>query len=245
MNNYDCSALRAVTGETIRPGGYRLTKRAVDFCKLASADRLLDVGCGTGASVEFLIKEYNLAAVGIDPNLKMLELGTKRCGGLPILQGRAESLDFEAQTVDAILSECSLSHYVNIHQALDEFSRVLVDDGWLIVSDLYLRRDDLPQEDVAGSVVQSKFMDSGTIHTYLSEHGFEIITWEDHTDELQQLSIDLIMKYGSVKNFWEKDCHCCTDCSFSSMAVGNKHCGFSKNNIGFKLGYFLLIAKKR
>lgn len=229
---YACDALRAVTGDTIRPGGCELTQIAVDFCGLQAGCRLLDVGCGTGVSVEFLIKEYKLAAKGIDPSVKMLELGTKRSAGLPISQGRAERLDFKDQSIDVILSECCFSHYEGIHQALREFYRVLADKGWLIISDLYIRQAKENKEYVATAGIHGLFKEIDHVIRDLAAYGFEPVLLEDHTDKLKKLYIDLILKYGSLAHFWELDCQSCTKCSLKDV---------HKNA---RLGYYLLIAKK-
>ncbi len=44
-------ALRAVTGPTLRPGGFALTERAVALAGLLPGWPVLDVGAGGGASV--------------------------------------------------------------------------------------------------------------------------------------------------------------------------------------------------
>jgi arsenite methyltransferase len=229
---YECEALRAVTGEIVRPGGYELTRKAVDYCELQAGSRLLDVGCGTGGSVEFLIKEYRLAAKGIDPSVKMLELGTKRWAGLPVSQGRAESINLGAQSLDAILTECSFSHFEDIGQALREFSRVLVNAGWLIISDLYIRRGNDQQDQGMKAGVYGLFKEIEHIIGILNEYGFEVVLLEDHTEKLKKLSIDLIMKYGSLERFWKLDCQSCTKCVLKEV---------KKNS---RLGYYLLIARK-
>ncbi|BAE82663.1 DVU_1556 family methyltransferase [Desulfitobacterium hafniense] len=231
MNYYECAALRAVTGETVRPGSFRLTKRAIEFCGLEAGNRLLDVGCGTGASVEFCIKDYRLAAIGIDPSPKMLELGIKRWAELPITQGRAESLAFPDQSIDTILSECCLCHYTDIGQALQEFYRVMSAQGWLIISDLYIRKDNLRRKNVKATEFSS-FMKMETVQQLVAEYGFEVVLAEDHTEELKRLSIELIMKYGSVENFWNIACKSCRNCCFNEVSKGGR------------LGYYLLIAQK-
>ncbi|MBN1381176.1 MAG: hypothetical protein JXA41_05845 [Deltaproteobacteria bacterium] len=97
---YELEALRAVTGDTVHPGGYDLTRLAVDFCGLKAGSRLLDVGCKSRAGVEFLIKKFKLDAQGIDPSAKMLELGMQRCADLPIFQVSAEKVDFADDSMD-------------------------------------------------------------------------------------------------------------------------------------------------
>ncbi|UWG95691.1 class I SAM-dependent methyltransferase [Dehalobacter sp. DCM] len=234
-----CEALRVVTGETVRPGGYRLTDQAINFCGLKAGSHLLDVGCGTGASVEYLIKKYQLAAVGIDPSDRMLELGIRRCAWLPIKKGCAESVSFAKNSMDALLAECSLSDFSDLGQALQEFSRVLKSDGWLIVSDLYLRSMPGPAEGMgsrqneieSAPTVPSGLMKKETIIMFLTVAGYDVILWEDHTDKLKQLSAEIIFKYGSLTEFWKNACQGC-----------QSRCTELPQDL--RLGYYLLIAKK-
>lgn len=235
----NCEALRAVTGETVRPGGYLLTRQAIGFCELKPGSRVLDVGCGTGASVEYLIREFQLAAMGIDPSNTMLGLGISRCDWLPITKGWAENIDLASASMDAVLTECSLSHFSDCDKALKEFHRVLGAKGWLIVSDLYNRPkpENLKQGDIENSdldlSLEGSFMKMGAIFKLMTANNFEVVLWEDHTDKLKQLSVDIIIKYGSMAKFWENSCQYC-----QSRCVTN----LGKN---VRLGYYLLIAKKK
>ncbi|MCL5290189.1 MAG: SAM-dependent methyltransferase, partial [Firmicutes bacterium] len=40
------------TGGTLRPGGFTLTDKAVQYCGFKPGTTVLDLGCGTGATVE-------------------------------------------------------------------------------------------------------------------------------------------------------------------------------------------------
>ena len=83
---YEREEIRRATGATVRPGGFTLTDRAISFCSFSPQDRILDVGCGTGATVEHLINNYKLKATGVDPSLLLLECGKQRNPGLPLIR---------------------------------------------------------------------------------------------------------------------------------------------------------------
>ena len=55
---YENEDMRRVTGDTLRPGGMFLTDRAIKICDFKYGDKILDVGCGMGVTVEKLKREY-------------------------------------------------------------------------------------------------------------------------------------------------------------------------------------------
>mgnify|MGYP001004177448 CR=1 FL=1 len=44
-NAYESDDMKNITGETLRPGGFTLTDKAVKFCKLSSKDSIMDLFC--------------------------------------------------------------------------------------------------------------------------------------------------------------------------------------------------------
>ena len=56
VNVYESCCMQEATGETLRPGGFKLTEQAVDFCALNEQSRVLDLGCGMGATASYLFQ---------------------------------------------------------------------------------------------------------------------------------------------------------------------------------------------
>lgn len=120
---------------TLRPGGLGLTRRLVEPAGLAPGAKLLDVGCGAGASVELLRREYGLAALGVDQNPPPpagAEAGV-------LLEADAHRLPFADDMFEAVLFECSLSKMDKPALALAEAARVLKPGGLLLLADLYAK----------------------------------------------------------------------------------------------------------
>jgi SAM-dependent methyltransferase len=199
---------------------------------LIPGSRILDVGCGAGASVEYLIDGFQLDAVGIDPSETMLTLGLARNARLPIIPGRAENMPFSDRSMDAVISECSLSQVSHAGRALEEIDRVLRDDGWLIVSDIYARQQGLRPSRAQMPGETTGFMEREAILDQIKRSGFAVRLWEDHTDQLMQLMFDIVMKYGCMENFWAQ----------VPGAAGCQLAGAAKQ--GAKLGYYLMAARK-
>lgn len=223
---YELPDVQQVTGDTIRPGGLATTQRALALAHLPPAARVLDVGCGTGATVDYLTQR-GLRATGIDPSTSLLQQAPER---LSLSQARGEKLPFAARQFDAVFAECCLSLMDDAAQSLAEFARVLRPQGVLIISDMLTRNVNaitsarrLPLTCcVRGAFTRTE------IETLLTGAGFAIRFWEDHSEALKQLTVAIIWEYGSLTNFWR------------SATAGSTVVAPAVANLN--PGYFLLLA---
>lgn len=221
LNIYEKGNLEKITGATLRPGGLELTRKAVSFCRFPSRAKILDIGCGTGETIRFLIEEYGLEAMGIDSSLIMIEKGRRKSPGLPLFPGSGDNLSFPDGSLDGVFMECSFGLIEDKNALLAEVFRVLKEHGKLVISDIYYRNR------VGLNTKQA-------ILAMIADHGFELELWEDHSNYLAQLTAESIMKYGTADTLWE-----CLLCKRENQ-------GASRQQIkGWKPGYFLLIAEKR
>ena len=225
---YESGWLREITGSALRPGGVALTDRAIDWCGFHADAFLLDVGCGSGATVEHLRSKYGFNAWGVDISQKLIEEGLRRNSSLPLLTAAAEKLPASADSLDGVICECVLSLLDEPVKALHEYYRALRNGGYLIISDMYSRQ----AESVSGADITSLPPDVCTgsktsrdqIESCLAECGFTVLLWEDHTRLLKELAARIMLIHGSLDGF---------------MDTGNGPC-CGKN----KPGYYLLVARK-
>jgi len=113
------------------------TRETLARLSLRSTDRLLDVGCGTGALLERLSRSHPAALLsGVDPVLEMLAVARRRLpAGVALREAWAEQLPFESAEFDAVVS-CNAFHYIRHPQAaLLEMIRVLRPGGQLVLTD--------------------------------------------------------------------------------------------------------------
>ena len=69
---YEHPVWESLPDQVMRPGGLILTERAFSFAELASGSRVLDLGCGLGATLRHLSADYGLAAFGVDVSSPLL-----------------------------------------------------------------------------------------------------------------------------------------------------------------------------
>ncbi|MBP1765095.1 MAG: Glycine/sarcosine/dimethylglycine N-methyltransferase [Firmicutes bacterium] len=218
------------------PGGLTLTKRMIEACSFSAGARVLDVGCGTGTTVEYLRKHCGIDAVGIDLSMERLGQGKKRCGELPVIYGFSERMPFIDGAFDGVIAECSLSTMEGLEKIMAEMFRLLKPGGKLAVSDLYDKHWKRSSQDCCLPTItdgQTGYTEEKNLHVLLGKNDFEIIAWEDQSAYLREFTAGYIMKYGfseDLRPFFP----CC-----------NKLNGFEKEIRRKKLGYFMLIAEKR
>ncbi|SFG30069.1 Ubiquinone/menaquinone biosynthesis C-methylase UbiE [Desulfotomaculum arcticum] len=200
---YEQGAVRGPTGDVLRPGGMKLTERALHRCGLAGRAKILDVGCGAGMTVEYLVNR-GYDAVGVDPSEVLLAAGRRRNPSLALVGGRGEALPFADGAMDGIFAECTLSLMDDVDRALGEMHRVLRQDGWLVISDVYLRNPAgaaglrlLPLHCCfTGALTREALWEK------LKDRGFTPVLWEDHTPQLKEFTARLIWEHGSLAAFW-------------------------------------------
>lgn len=234
---YESDLLRQTTGDTLRPGGFSLTDLGVKHCDFLTGARVLDVGCGSGATVERLVSLYHLQAIGLDPSELLLEIGKEKNPDLNLIRGLGENLPFPANHMDGVFAECALSVMVDQDKALKEIFRVLKPGGWLVINDVYARNPEGLkglQELNLDSCIRRALPKEQLINKLIGQ-GFNIVNWSDHTNLLTQLTVNLIMTHGSMTEFWLKSSPCSgsVDPIITQAAIKQA-----------KMGYFQLIAQK-
>lgn len=202
---YEQPALREALGDALRPGGLALTDEALAACQLARGARVLDVGCGTGATVAHLRSCHGLAAVGIDMSAVLLGASPWT---LPLALARAERLPIRDGVLDAVFAECSLSLMRDVDAALEEFRRVLRPGGRLALADLYLcsaNGDPRPRTSKPATCLQGA-LPRAEIEGKLAVHGFDLLIWQDRSDTLKVLAARLILAGIPPARFWGGTC---------------------------------------
>jgi len=165
---------------TCRPGGLELTRLGLEFCQFTPAARLLDIGCGAGATVA-LLTSLGYQAIGVD--LLPPEDG---------VQADAAALPFDDDSFDGVLFECSFSKIAAPEKALSEARRVLKASGKLLISDFYARGQPAVFTGVLG-----RMESRDVLLQRMQSAGFRVIIWQDHSETLPQFWGQWILDQGS------------------------------------------------
>ncbi|AGW12797.1 DVU_1556 family methyltransferase [Megalodesulfovibrio gigas] len=195
--------VRAVLGQTLRPGGLALTGRLLDWAEaagLAPGGRVLDLGCGPGASLQVLHRR-GLKAVGVDATPPDIPGSLEN---VPRVQAAAEHLPFATASFHAVLCECAASCMGPGQALFDEIRRVLRPGGVLLLSDLYQRGPQCEARAGGGSCHEGALSLDGW-RAALRRAGFCILTLEDHSRAMAELAARLVFA-GALSLRSGQDC---------------------------------------
>lgn len=233
-NAYESKSMREALGDTLRPGGFLLTEQGVQYCKITAEDKVLDLGCGRGATVHYLYQTHAIRAVGIDPSEKLIQEAKAFYGDADFVLGRGESLPFGDGSFQCVFAECTLS-LMNTDLTLRQVNRVLANGGWFVITDVYAKNPEAVGELEKFSVnsCMRGLHNLPLLWEKLEQAGFQILLSEDCSYFFKELLVKTVFSCGSMSAFWNSASEGCVD-----------GCEFQESLKKCKPGYFILIGRK-
>ena len=243
----------------IRPGGEALTIKAVKRIGLKAGDRVIDMGCGEGDTVQLLHEQFDLDVIGTDASIKMINRGKTKHPEIDLRRMDSHTMEFESNTVDAVFMECSLSVMRLQEDACFEAYCMLKPGGKLVITDLYRQNPDMARVAAMLKEAQEKaskpkiendcdenesvsfIMLDGAIvvdelHGMLEDIGFTLVHFEDIPQALSNFAAQAIMGFGSLEEYFK-----------AQVPEGdnpNDYCACEAFLEKKNLGYFLMILEK-
>ena len=193
---YSHPAARWLLGESYHPGGLALTSRLVDLAGIGIGDRVLDAGCGRGASSVHLAKSFGCHVVGVTLETDLVEAARAQAreGGVEqrttFIQGDLYHTSLEPGSFDAVIMECVLSILPDKEGALRLVAETLRPGGRLGLTDVTVDGP-LPPElhgilAVAGCVGDARSLEE--YRDLVSGTGLVV----EHTEDLQTVAAQFL-----------------------------------------------------
>lgn len=92
--------------------------------------KVLDIGCGNGDDLK-IIQQKGAMVYGIDPSEAFVEQARKNLNSETIIIGKGESLPYDNQSFDVVISKYAIQTSIDAKKILDESARVLKSGGIL------------------------------------------------------------------------------------------------------------------
>ncbi|HEY7179611.1 MAG TPA: class I SAM-dependent methyltransferase [Gaiella sp.] len=103
----------------------QLAPQLADFARVASGQRVLDVGCGPGALSTELVERLGPAAVtAVDPSETFVAAARERLPGVTVERASAEELPFTDDSFDAAIAQLVVHFMADPVAGLAEMGRV-------------------------------------------------------------------------------------------------------------------------
>ena len=199
---YEDPELRRVLGDALRPGGLEITERALNLCGFKDGARLLDLGCGPGATLEFLTRR-GFQALGLDSSPGFLAEAATRG---EVIAGDFCDIPLPGCSVDGVFCECVLSLAPDKKKFLTECARVMKPGGRLAVSDVFCSPETRggpaggKSANCAGGA-----MSFDAFNAAARDCGFELIKVIDCSTALKTIAARVVWHFGTaeaLERFW-------------------------------------------
>jgi arsenite methyltransferase len=125
---------------------------ALHYSKPQNGEICVDLGCGRGNDVLKMAEEVGSdgRVFGIDITDAMLDKARRTAQKLSVtnvefIKSNLESLPFEDNSVDLLISNCTINHVENKDALWSEIFRILKNNGRFVISDIY-SGEDVPAE---------------------------------------------------------------------------------------------------
>ncbi|NPA11328.1 MAG: bifunctional demethylmenaquinone methyltransferase/2-methoxy-6-polyprenyl-1,4-benzoquinol methylase UbiE [Epsilonproteobacteria bacterium] len=112
-------------------------KEAVE---LINGNKILDIACGSGDMIEVWKKFGDFEICGLDASEEMLKIAKKRFPEIIFYHALAQNLPCKNESIDVISISFGLRNVVETQKAVDEFKRVLRENGIVLIIE-FLKAD--------------------------------------------------------------------------------------------------------
>lgn len=247
---------QAQVGITKHLGGLDSTKTLIDRCNIEGGERILEIGCGVGASAVYLAKEFGCHVTGIDISERMIARARERAQANKVehlttfRKADMNELPFPPNTFDIVFCESVLAFSKQKPKAVAEMARVTVPGGFVALNEsawLYPPTDELVEwfsQDMAAEASIHQIdgwvqlvKDAGL--RVISEQEDKIVIKDEVRGIVQRFGITGLLKSmlrGIAMYFKRPD--------YREFLAETRKTGVAPGNPEEYLGYAIIIAEK-
>lgn len=193
----------AKVGLTKHLGSMAATRKLVELCRLDSGKYVLEVGCGVGATVPYLVRSVGCRVVGVDLVEGMIEQARERATEAGVGDSAqfsvadARMLPFAAGVFDAVVMESVNVFFDHKLRAMEEYVRVTKPGGYVGITEMTWLEEPSPEvEAYYRRVVYAKSLQAEGWKALLEEAGLEEVAGSAYPVELAGEAKGRLERYG-------------------------------------------------
>ncbi len=223
-----------------RPTRMELLEHSLSTLSINRESKILEAGCSFGDSIAFVCEKTMAQGYAIDMEQQYINTAKQLYKNINFSCGSVYELPYDNNMFNLIFSQAAFSLLKEKEKAIEEYSRVLVKGGYVVINDFVIKEPvkNIIKEDM--NFIPC-FNSVGTIEEYVDyfqAHGFSTILAEDRYSEIISTTLYLSKHYK------------CTPMEMASIfasILGNDEDAEKKSQCFFKrakVSYGQLIFKK-
>jgi ubiquinone/menaquinone biosynthesis C-methylase UbiE len=191
---------------------------AINHAKIQPGDHCLDLGSGRGLDVIRMAESTGPSGIayGVDISGGMIRKARKNAEKFHItnvrfIQSELESLPLDDNSINVVISNCTINHAKDKRAVYKEIYRILHKDGRIIISDIY-SEEDVPAEYAddptavaecwAGAITKEKYI------SILEEAGFRDVVIVEESEPYNKGKI--VVSSFTFIAYAQKSTSCCS-----------------------------------
>lgn len=196
---YGHPLVELIAGQSYHPGGLESTRRLLDSASLPSGARILDAGCGIGASSRLAASEFGLVVDACDVSGSAIRraraLADDAGAAVQFAEASVLRLPYGDGRFSGVLVECVLST-TSKRPALAELRRVMPAGGVLLATDVTATEAVVAPQPLGDVLCLTGAWRPGELEDLATSTGFEIVSAWDETASVSALLERLEARIG-------------------------------------------------
>lgn len=247
---------QAQVGITKHLGGLDSTKTLIKRCNIEGGERVLEIGCGVGASAVYLANEYGCHVTGIDISERMIQRARQRAQANKVEHlttfrtANMDELPYPPNTFDIVFCESVLAFSKKKAKAVAEMARVTVPGGYVAINEsvwLHPPTDELVEwfsQDMAAEATIHQI--DGWIQL-IKDAGLNVISEDEEPIVIKDEVVGIIQRFGisgllqsmlrGIAMYFRRS-------DYREFLKETRKTGVAPGNPEEYLGYAIIIANK-
>ena len=177
------------------------TRRLIEMAHVTNGQRVLEVGCGVGATVAYLDKSVGCRVIGVDLLEGMVQQARKRVDGvhdrIGLAAADARRLPFRDGCFDAVIMESVNVFFTDKRKAMGEYVRVTKPGGYVGITEMTWLEPPTPEiEAYYKRTVYAKALEAERWRNLLREAGLNNVSGSAQPVDMSQEARGRIGRYG-------------------------------------------------